>query len=305
MNLYRRLPSSPSKKVAVVKQLAKKVGMLSEETKVKKSHITDGDIQKVRNFYMSDQISLQLPGKKDCIIENNNGTKVYIQKKVMLMSMKEAHSLFIKDNSSIKIGKSKFAELRPSNVFPITGKDHVVCCCIYCENYKPLVSEIQKRINNFPEKNDVLSKLVCQIPTEECHLGNFLVCQNVEPVISMLFGQAEKSLQISYYEWTSAYKKVSVTKSLAEVQDIFARQSSAMRRHKYIAKSQLQQIQYLKANSEDSQTVVQIDFAENFCLKQQFEIMSAYWESTSITIFTAVMTSNTNTMCYAVVSNSL
>ena len=126
--------------------------MLEEENKKKKSHISDEEIQKVRNFYMSDQVSLQLPGKKDSIVENINGTKVHLQKKVLLMSIKEAHSLFIKDNSSVKIGKSKFAELRPGNVFPITGKDHIVCCCMYCENYKLLISQIQKKIIKFPEK---------------------------------------------------------------------------------------------------------------------------------------------------------
>lgn len=44
------------------------------------------------------------------------------------MKLKEAYQLF-KEEAKISIGFSTFAELRPSEVFPVSQRDHEVCMC--------------------------------------------------------------------------------------------------------------------------------------------------------------------------------
>ena len=47
-----------------------------------------------------------------------------------LLKIGEAHKLF-KEESSVKIGKSKFVELRPPQVLPSSSFDEGVCICKY------------------------------------------------------------------------------------------------------------------------------------------------------------------------------
>ena len=55
----------------------------------------------------------------------------------------------------------------------------------------------------------------------------------------------------------------------------------------------------------EDQGILQVDFAENVNIKQQNEIMSAYWESNAVTLFTAVLTTHTGNRCFVVISPEL
>ena len=194
MRAFRNLPKSPSKKVAVVKELANKIGIIKKPDIESKSHLTQSDIQKVKEFYLSDDISLQLPGKKDCVSKVIDGENVLLQKKILLMPIVEAYNLFKKENEHIKIGKSKFFQLRPPNVFSVTDKDHIKCCCIYCENYKLLIQSIQNTLPKLPSYKDTISSAICILDSEDCHLGTCITCQNVETVVHNLFQNIDETI---------------------------------------------------------------------------------------------------------------
>ena len=87
----------------------------------------------VKDFYMSDLVSRQLPGKKDYVTVVLNGQK-QIQKHVLVMTVREAHKVLLSEQNGVTIGESKFASLRPQNVLPVSDKDQTVCCCHYHEN---------------------------------------------------------------------------------------------------------------------------------------------------------------------------
>ena len=61
------------------------------------------------NFYGQDDISRQLPGKRDYVTVMIKGVKTQKQKKILLMNVSEseAYQLFKQDHPSIKVGKSK------------------------------------------------------------------------------------------------------------------------------------------------------------------------------------------------------
>ena len=105
------LPKSPRKKTAVVKRLAEgfdmKAGQLTCNKIVKEMKEVD---TLVKNFYLSDLISRQLPGK-DYITVNVDGAKEKLQKRIFMMTVREAFPLFKEEHSDISVGKSKFASL--------------------------------------------------------------------------------------------------------------------------------------------------------------------------------------------------
>ena len=149
----RGLPGSPRKKVRV---LAKLVGDLSpmkrravvdlcdeapkrrklydEDRKKRSDALTDEEVNTVREFYLRDDISRILPGKKFFIsVKKPSGEREHRQKRWLHMSIREAYQVF-KSETSIKIGKSKFAELRPAEVIPMSSNNQEVCICKYHEN---------------------------------------------------------------------------------------------------------------------------------------------------------------------------
>ena len=78
-----------------------------------------------------------------------------------------------------------------------------------------------------------------------------------------------------------------------------------MRRHVFIAKCQLHQIRVLKEQLGENEAVLQEDFSENYLLKQQNEIMSAHWRNDSVSLFTAVLNTQSGSQSYVVVSDEL
>lgn len=100
----------------------------------------------VKEFYESDSVPCQLPGRKDFVIVRRGGKKTRLQKKVLLTIVLEAFKQFKCENQDVKLGKSKFVNMRPQHVLQILEKDHTVCCCSYHENYDMLLNGIRKGV---------------------------------------------------------------------------------------------------------------------------------------------------------------
>ena len=56
-----------------------------------------------------------MPGKKDifCLLRKADGEKEHWQKRLVLCNLKEAYHQFKTEHPDVKVGFSKFAELRP------------------------------------------------------------------------------------------------------------------------------------------------------------------------------------------------
>lgn len=88
-------------------------------------------------FYNNDGISRMMPGMRDCKVMRNEHEKIYVQRKLLLYTLREAHNLFKIDYPLTKIGFSKFACLKPKNIiFAGSPGTHCVCVCIYHQNVK-------------------------------------------------------------------------------------------------------------------------------------------------------------------------
>ena len=115
---------------------------------------------KVLEFYYAQDVTKEMPGKKDCILVREGRTRTFKQKRLLLASnLREAYAHFKLDNPDITIGFSTFAAMRPKEVilpgisfqttpsralfqdiafnslsFPGSSGSHIVCCCVYCQN---------------------------------------------------------------------------------------------------------------------------------------------------------------------------
>lgn len=299
------LPRCPIKKIEVLKKLVAKFSVPVDTTKVKrKVQLAPTDVIKIKEFYLSDTVSYQMPGRKDCVRVVENGEKISLQKKILTMTVMEAFQLFVRENPTIKVGKSIFASLRPENVVPVSGKDQTVCCCIYHENWNLLLEGIQKVHNQFPSGSEILDMATCSDASDECKLGTCDKCSDVTSVVNELF-QSIEDKRVNYFHWMQTNKKKEISHTMQEVKNLFANQVEIMRKHTFVAKHQLTEVKHLKANLTSNEVVLQVDFAENFNVQQQNEIMSAYWDTQSISIYTAVLSSSTDTQSFVVVSDEM
>ena len=116
------LPSSPRKRQCIVKRLAKEVGLdVASPKKKAKNGLNDDTIAKVKDFFSNNEISWQAPGRKDFVTirtvnSDSARAKTTEQTCYLTVSLKEAYHHFMTMSPNIKVGLSKFCDLRPPNI---------------------------------------------------------------------------------------------------------------------------------------------------------------------------------------------
>lgn len=74
-------------------------------------------IKKVTDFYLDQDISRNMPGKRDVVmIRGADGKREAVQKRLFLSNLNEGFAAFRMRNPLINVGFSKFAELRPPQI---------------------------------------------------------------------------------------------------------------------------------------------------------------------------------------------
>lgn len=141
----------------------------SKDRKKRCDALTDHEIQKVQNFYLREDISRMLPGKKDYVsVKLADVKREHRQKRLLLFKIGEAHELF-KEESNVQIGKSKFAELRPPQVIPSSAFDHEVCICKYHENIDLLLQGLSRLgTSGCISSEEAVAKTVCSLDSCKC-----------------------------------------------------------------------------------------------------------------------------------------
>lgn len=137
-------PNSPRKCAAIMGCLS--INHHHDWPSASGSHQNKLDIATVKavtDFYEQPDISWTAPRRKDYIIIRTGTEKAKIQKKYLMMTVNEAHSLFCDANPDIKIGRSKFADLRPKHVWLNAKFPNNVCSCKYHENMRLLLESLK------------------------------------------------------------------------------------------------------------------------------------------------------------------
>lgn len=168
------------------KQLVSKHGILcGTEKRISSKKLDDVTIKKVQEFYRSGDISRICPGQRDYITLNDEGKRQTFQRQLILMNVREAYVLFKNDErfKDIKIGFSKFAELRPKECLLALEKHgtHTTCVCQYHQNFKLCFNALQRLniYNDFSHYRDLLNSIVCNKNQDDCRFGNCSGCLNL------------------------------------------------------------------------------------------------------------------------------
>ena len=307
----KHLPKCPERKVQVLAKMVQDLSprklkavmdLCDNNFKRKKEHskdrkkrcdaLTDDEIQKVQDFYVRDDISRMLPGKKDYVsVKLADGKREHRQKRLLLFKIGEVHELF-KEESNVQIGKSKFAELRPPQVIPSSAFDQEVCICKYHENIDLLLQGLSRLgTSGSRSSEEAVAKTVCSLDSCKC-IDRVCDSCGVTELTDHLFEDLDEDDSISYYQWQKVegvVKKNLVDCTIAEAEEDLQAQLRPFSRHVYNIRRQFQELRHLKEQLSQDEIIIHEDFSENFQLKHQREIMESHRSNESVTVFTAVV----------------
>ena len=265
---------------------------LISEKSARSDAIPEQVLDDVRAFYQRDDISRMCPGKKDYIsIKTDQGRERH-QKRLLLMNISEAHSLFCQDFGEGVIGLSKFAEIRPKYVMTMTARSQDVCLCRYHENVGLIATSLHKHCTEIPSNpNDLVKMTLCDLMREECVDRK---CDNcgVAPSLDIFLQDVDENLDTTYYQWVTSdgrTTKKAITEKLSDVKTKMYLQLETFSRHVYDTKRQHIELKHLKQEMKVGEIILHEDFSENCTLRHQDEIMTAHWSSDSATLFTAIV----------------
>lgn len=292
------LPNSPNKRKAVVVSLAEQCGLNVRHLSTQKVRSDFEDRKEmetaVLNFYQSDDVSWQAPGRKDKVVcyETDNITgerkKVEMQTRYLLMSVQEAHKLFLETNPIHTLGKSKFASMRPKHCKLFDKIPHNVCVCTYHENVRLLLEGLKDHAYLSTVFETFIGKVVCDSSSKACMTSHCNLCQGK---IRTFTPSPESLVQpLKYWQWQKAEKKAEKVEILCTVQEAFNElvvQLQPFLLHTYVKRKQAATFKELQGIVNGEEILLQVDFSENASLLNQNEIQSAHWSHGQATVFTA------------------
>lgn len=302
------LPQCDNKKKVIVQHLAEKFGLLLKSTHQRTSlRLADKLKDDIHNFYVRNDISYQLPGKRDTVVvKDDDGNKVTYQKRILLNNLRENYEFFKEENKNVNLSRSSFAELRPVFVIPKAALAHRNCLCLYHENICLLLKSLDKYVGGkyCSSLETFTNCLVCSANNEDCMFGCCSICEDffsekVEEQVS------DGSAKITWSQWMNECGRAEKKEFSGTVDEAVLLLKSKVEHflfHVYIKREQSKYFEKLKTETTDEKIVLQVDFAENFNMKEQDEIQSAHWNSKSLSIFTAFIWSKNENFSFALPS---
>ncbi len=289
------LPSSPRKACEVVATLATSMGIPPKFPKLQAPVMVSALNQSIKEFYLRDDISMQTPGKRDYVTIRQNGEKIQVQKRYMLMTLREAHALFVEENGpTIKIGKSKFAELRPCHVLYMSNIPENVCLCQTHENINYLLSALSSDIASaFPRNHtELITALGCNTQDFQCMSPECTRCHKRWDELVAGISEEVRAKTFAYKKWEKnsdgqlvrVTNKTTVGKGVEEVEKMITKFLS----HYFFQKQQSSSFHNLVKAASESAIVLQVDYSENYVIRHQDAIQADHWAGIPVTLYTAV-----------------
>ena len=310
------LPKPPRKRQKVVRKLVVKFlppntssSELKNSSKQSHNKLSDDDSAEIQAFYMRSDVSWTAPGKKDYVTVIKNGEKQKEQKKFMLMSLCEAHQLFVEAHPAVKVGRSKFAALRPKTVMCNQAIPHNLCICKYHANVDLLLDSLHTVSSLTSSHRELLAQVVCDVNNEECMFDRCQLCKGHCDAEYFQISIEDTTLQIKWYQWMRTEEgqtvKVAQTGTVHDAVILLAQQLVFFKKHAFIKKKQADYFYTLHHFPGENQAVVQVDFSENASIVCQDEVQSAHWSHAQVALYTVVAWTPEGTYSYAIISDYL
>ncbi|CAF2174414.1 unnamed protein product [Rotaria magnacalcarata] len=300
------------------KQLVRDSGVFSTPNPRLGKRLPNEVAEQVIQFYHSPEMSRVMPGLKDCIsVKRSDGSREIKQKYLILCNLKEAYQSFKEKHPALKIGFSKFAELRPKEcVLPGSSGTHSVCICTKHQNVKLMMAAIEKvfKYVNYQEHvqfplsaessmlhdtlqldtsyichySHCLALLQCNPPQESCFLGKCTNCPEKKSFTDLLTAVFDRTGldEIEFRQWISTDRSTLETLKMSadEFIENFSEKLLSLRHHDFIAKMQMAFLQQKKQELGVGEFLVIGDFAENYSFIVQDAVQSFHWNNCQATL---------------------
>jgi hypothetical protein len=295
---------SLAQRVGTSAKVWRKVTTGTAVNKRRKDSISEDTKTKVKQFWLSAEISRPLPLKK--AVKKKRATYL------LECTYTKAFKLFKREYPEIKIGYVKFISLKPANVRHMKALERIVCCCQKCENIKLKIDCLNRKVDDSGMKAlrvdcdpAAISQIsLCHSTTEIAHAdclnrgckscGIQLIDQHYAPLVGE-FGQD----CVKYEEWektkktmkvkgkdkeVSRIERVSHDVSVKEVVEKLGVSIEKFSLHIFRAAWQQRQLKLAKTRLRPRCSIIIMDYAENYQCSSQDEVQSAHWSQIQATI---------------------
>ena len=212
-------PADPQRAQEVVmglmRRVDKAVGKPKEEVEQdKEKQVLSSNIElrkKITEFYYQPDVSYTCPGKNDyVIVRQNDGSKVKAIKYILVLTLSEGHSEFLRSEPGCQVSFDIFTKLRPANVLLRHSLPKNVCVCLYHANINFIITSLHKQLHRFSSNHRELILLTtCSVENVKngvCQTGGCAQCAQLgtEDKLLGLLGVSEhfaKDLHANYLCW--------------------------------------------------------------------------------------------------------
>ncbi|CAB3988658.1 Hypothetical predicted protein [Paramuricea clavata] len=198
----------------------------------------------------------------------------------------ETYALFCKEYPN-KIGKSKFAELRPKHVLLSSKLPHSVCLCKYHENFINAVNILHQVSPSVPlYTNEFPQSCLCNPVKRECWMNQCEQCKDGKGFRNSY--PLEENGDVKWYVWkTDSSNKLVKNVEEGTTEELYTHICSIIPHfmaHCFTKRMQAEAYNKERKDAEaDSESLsnaafLQVDFSENYTCVSQDEIQSAHWK---------------------------
>ena len=277
------------------KELVKVKGILSTPDPKPGSSLPGKTIDRVTNFYQSDEMSRMMPGRKDFVSVKQSEGRIHVQKRLILCNLRELYQVFKDQYPTEKIGFTKFAELRPKHcVLAGASGTHSVCVCTIHQNVKLML--LGANIHHLTIQDDVplktynhcLASIICNPPLQECYLGKCAFCPGTTVLKDRLTKVFDDNLidHITYKQWIAVDRSTleTISKLSDEFVETICEKVEILLSHSFVAKQQATFYNECKSTLKNGEVIVTADFSENYAFVLQDAAQGFHWNNAQATI---------------------
>ena len=282
------------------KEICQEKGILPKLQKKRSGNqLPQSTLNLVKNWYESDDNSRQSPNACDCIfIKNEKGERERIAKRMLLFTEEELHLLFRRIHPEIKIGRSKFASLRPKHcILPSDKQTLEFCVCKYHQNVKLRIKGANLKV----DYKDLMKRCVCSTENEACmtsQTGGLRCssCPDLQALRDELINEIEQETEeVTFWQWIADstdgrpdLKKI--TETVAEYVDELVKAVQELCRHHFIWIKQNEFFNWLKLNLKEAiELLIVMDYAENYSCRIQKAIQAQFFNMRQATLHNFVV----------------
>ncbi|WAR31462.1 hypothetical protein MAR_034004 [Mya arenaria] len=272
-----------------------------KKNKVKQQTLTKRISAKVHAFYIRNDKSRLIPGKR----QTKTLKKIRKQRRVLLFDIKTLHKKFLSEGKT-KTSYSVFCRLRPFFVVFPRHSDRNTCMCKVCNNTE-LMTEALKRVSPIEsaDLNTCIGNIVCSTNEKDCMYGECKACRER----SMDVNKDVLGDDVQWFEWNTKRevrtikkgkdvieKAIHITEkemkngNVNELVDKFEDQLKRYTKHIFRTYNQYQYFAKKKIEIKEDECLLHVDFSENYVCGYTAEVQSVHFGASKrqITLHTGV-----------------